>query len=53
MAMVPRQEAAYLCHCVLYDLLIGHIGFVANQELIDTLGRIAINLLEPLLDVVE
>lgn len=43
----------YLCHCVFHDFLVGHIGLVANQQFVDTFGRIAIDLLQPLFDVVE
>lgn len=49
----PRSSIAYLCNSVLDDLLVGHITLVANQELVDALGGVAVNLLEPLLDVVE
>ena len=42
-----------LRHCVLNNLLVCHIGFVADKELIDALRGIAVDLLEPLLDVVE
>lgn len=43
----------HLCHRVLDHLLVGHITLVADKQLVDTLGGIAINLLQPLLDVVE
>lgn len=38
---------------VLHDLLVLHITLVANKELVDTLGSVAVDLLQPLLDVVE
>lgn len=44
---------AYLCHGVLDHLLILHITLVADEQLVDTLGGVSVNLLEPLLDVVE
>lgn len=43
----------YLRNCVLDDLLVRHIGLVAHQKLVHTLGSVAVDLLEPLLDVVE
>ena len=43
----------YLCYGVLNNLLVSHIGLVANQQLVDALGSVAVNLLEPLLHVVE
>jgi hypothetical protein len=43
----------YLCDRVLNHLLVGHIALVANQELVHTLGGVSVNLLEPLLDIVE
>lgn len=42
-----------LCDTVLDNLLARQIGLVANKELVDALGRIPVNLLEPLLDVRE
>lgn len=42
-----------LCNRVLYDLLVRHIGFVAYEKLVDTLCGVSVNLLKPLLDVVE
>lgn len=38
---------------VLDDLLVGHIALVADEKLVDTFGGVAVNLLQPLLDVVE
>lgn len=35
------------------NLLVGHIALVTNKQLVDALGSVAVNLLEPLLDVVE
>jgi hypothetical protein len=43
----------YLCDGVLDDLLVRHIGLVADQQLVDALSRIAVDLLQPLLYVVE
>jgi len=45
--------SAHLSYSVLHDPLVGHIALVANQQLVNALGGIAVNLLEPLLDVVE
>lgn len=46
-------EDAHLCNVVLDDLLVGHIALVTDEELVDALGSVAIDLLQPLLDVVE
>ena len=46
-------QAQYLCHCVLDDFLVRHIALVSNEKLVDAFCRIAIDLLQPLLDVVE
>ena len=43
----------YLCNGVLDDLLIRHITLVAHQQLVHTLCSVAIDLLKPLLDIVE
>lgn len=43
----------YLGDCVLHDLLVRHIALVAHEELVDALGGVSVDLLEPLLDVVE
>ena len=43
----------YLGDCVLDDLLVRHIALVAHQQLVDTHGGIAVDLLQPLLHVVE
>ena len=45
--------STHLCNGVLDDLLVGHIGLVADQQLVDALCGISVNLLEPLLHVVE
>lgn len=47
------HRSTYLCHCVFNDLLVRHIGLVAHQQLVDTLRCVAVDLLEPLLHVVE
>ena len=49
------EEAVWthLGNGVLDDLLVGHIGLVADQQLVDALGCVAVDLLEPLLHVVE
>lgn len=38
---------------VLDDLLVRHIALVAYKQLVDTLGGVSVDLLQPLLDVVE
>ena len=43
----------YLSYSILNNLLVRHIGLVADQQLVDALGRISIDLLQPLLHVVE
>lgn len=43
----------YLCDGVLDNLLVRHIGLVAYQQLVDAFGGVAVNLLQPLLDIVE
>lgn len=47
------NRGTYLGHCVLYGTLISHIALVADQKLVYALGGVAIDFLEPLLDVVE
>jgi len=42
-----------LRHRILHHLLIRHIALVPHQQLVHTLRRVAINLLQPLLDIVE
>lgn len=44
---------SYLSNRVLDHLLVRHIALVAHEKLVDTFGGIAVNLLEPLLHVVE
>lgn len=44
---------SYLCDGVLDDLLVRHIAFVAYEQLVDAIGGVAVDLLQPLLDVVE
>lgn len=46
-------QDAYLCHGVLDYLLVLHIALVADEQLVDALGGVTVNLLEPLLDIVE
>jgi len=45
--------AAYLCNSVLDNLLVRHIALVANQELVNPLGGVPVDFLQPLLDVIE
>jgi hypothetical protein len=44
---------SYLGNGVLNNLLIGHIGLVAHQQLVHALSGVAVDLLKPLLHVVE
>ena len=46
-------DIIYLCNAVFDDLLVCHVTLVAYEELVDALGCVAVNLLQPLLDVVE
>lgn len=43
----------YLCHGVVDDLLVSHIALVADEQLVDALGGVSVNLLQPLLHIVE
>lgn len=45
--------AKYLCDSVVNHLLVRQITLVAHEELVHTFSRVAIDLLQPLLDVVE
>jgi hypothetical protein len=38
---------------ILDNLLVRHIALVSDQKLVDTVGGVPVNLLQPLLDVVE
>ena len=57
--MVARTDSSalalptYLCDVVVHDLLVSHIALVTHEELVNTLGGVAVDLLQPLLDVVE
>lgn len=51
--MMRQRKGAYLCHGVLDNLLVRHIALVTDKELVDTLGGVAVDLLKPLLHVVE
>lgn len=42
-----------LGHGILHNLLVLHITLVADKEFIDSFGGVAVNFLQPLLDVVE
>jgi hypothetical protein len=44
---------SYLCDGVLNHLLIGHIALIADKQLVHAFGGVPVDLLEPLLDVVE
>lgn len=43
----------YLGDTVLHNLLARQVGLVAHKQLVDTLRRVTVNLLQPLLDVRE
>ena len=43
----------YLCNSIFNHLLICHIALIAYEQLVHALRSIAINLLQPLLDIVE
>lgn len=43
----------YLRHGIFHNFLVFHVALVAHKQLVDTFGCIAIDFLEPLLDVVE
>ena len=43
----------YLCNSIFNDFFITHIGLVSHEELIDAFSCITINLLKPLLDIIE
>lgn len=47
------SDRTYLRNCVLHDLLVRHIALVAYEQFVDTLCGISVDLLEPLLDVIE
>ena len=43
----------YLRNRVLHDLLVRHITLVAYQKFVHTFGSVAVDLLKPLLDIIE
>lgn len=44
---------AHLCDGVLNDLLVSHIALVTDEQLVDALGGVSVNFLQPLLHIVE
>jgi hypothetical protein len=48
-----KNYTTHLCYGILDNLLVRHIGLVAHQQLVDALGSVSVNLLQPLLHVVE
>lgn len=48
-----KAVSEFLSHSVLHHLLVFHITLVADKEFVDSLGGVAVNFLQPLLDVVE
>ena len=53
MQSLQASSSTYLCHCVVNDLLTGHVTLVANQQLVNILTGIAVDFAEPLTNVVE
>ena len=49
----PKLVGELLGDAVLDDLLVREVRLVPDKELVDTLARVAVNLLQPLLDVGE
>lgn len=45
--------SAHLCHSIVDDLLVGHIALVPDEQLVDAFGGVSVDLLKPLLHVVE
>jgi hypothetical protein len=48
-----RFLGPYLGNCVFDYFLVRHIALVSHQKLVDSLCGVSVNLLQPLLDVVE
>lgn len=48
-----EREKTHLGDLVIDDLLLRHIALVANEQLVDALGGVPVDFLQPLLDVVE
>lgn len=48
-----RECGTHLGNSVLNHLLVRHIALVADEQLVDALGGVPVNFLQPLLDVVE
>lgn len=44
---------SHLGNCVIHDLLVRHIALVSDEELVDSLSGVSVDLLQPLLHVVE
>lgn len=51
--IISRPPDRYLRHRVFHHLLVRHIALVAHKQFVDPLCGVSINLLQPLLDVVE
>lgn len=51
--LMGKQWKIYLRHGIFDNFLVFHITLVTDEKLINTLSRVTINFLEPLLDVVE
>jgi hypothetical protein len=50
---IGRKARTNLRHTVLHDLLASEVRLVANKQLVHTLRSVAVDLLQPLLDVGE
>lgn len=48
-----RLSQSYIGGLEVHHLLLDQVALIAHQELIDPLGRVPVNLLKPLLDVIE
>jgi hypothetical protein len=52
--VLPRTYGlSYLGNSVLNRSLIGHVALISDQQLVDAFGGVSIDLLKPLLDIVE
>jgi hypothetical protein len=52
-SVVDGEDKTHLGNGVFNNFLVRHIAFVSNQQLVHTLCGISVNLLQPLLDIVE
>lgn len=47
------EGTTHLCDSVFDNFLVRHITLVSNKQLVHTLSGVSVNLLQPLLDIVE